>query len=119
MKIQDKINQLQNLIEQGFVYIESNNVFRLSRGADIEIERFVWVELKKWNEEDEEYEIIETIKCELLHMDLDDFGQDADVVFFVKPIDELPSDFNFEDYDIESWQKIYYNQIAGFQINNQ
>ena len=52
-------------------------------------------------------------------MDLDDFGQDADVVFFVKPIDELPSDFNFEDYDIESWQRIYYNQIAGFQINNQ
>ena len=41
MKIQDKIEQLQNLIEQGFVYIESNNLFRLSRGKDIEIERFV------------------------------------------------------------------------------
>jgi hypothetical protein len=119
MKIQDRINQLQNLIEQGFVYIEANALFRLSKKTDIQIERLVWVDLKKWNEEEEDYEVVETIKCELLHIDLDDFGQDADVVFFVKPIDELPSDFNFEDYDIESWQRIYYNQIAGFQINNQ
>jgi hypothetical protein len=118
MKIQDRINQLQNLIEQGFVYIESNAVFRLSKETDIQIERLVWVDLKKWNEKNKEYEVVETIKCELLNIDIDDWHEDdADVVFFVNPIDELPSDFNFEDYDIESWQRIYYHQISSFQIN--
>ena len=118
MKIQDKINKLQNLIEQGFVYIESNPIFRISKDEDIEIERLVWVDLSKYNEENKEYEVVETIKCELLNMDIDDWhDDDSDVVFFVKPIDDLPSDFNFQDYDIESWQRIYYHQISGFQIN--
>jgi DNA gyrase/topoisomerase IV subunit B len=117
MKIQDKIEKLQSLIEQGFVYIQETPIFRISKESDINIERLVWVDLKKWNEDEEEYEVIETIKCELLNVDIDDWHQDSDIVFFVKPIDDLPSDFNFEDYDIESWQKIYYHQISSFEIN--
>lgn len=120
MKIQDKINKLQSLIEQGYVYIEETPVFYLSKSkeAEIEIERLVWVDLGKWNEEDQDYEIVDTIKCQLLHIDFDDSREDADIVFLVKPIDELPSDFNFEDYNIESWLKIYYDQISSFQINH-
>jgi hypothetical protein len=117
MKIQDRIKQLQDLIDDGFVYMDSSSkITTLSKEYDIKIERFAWVNLTTWNEEENEEDIVATIKCELRNIDIDSWYEEG-LVFNLKPIDELPSDFSHEKYDVD-WNNVYEHQIAYFQINN-